>query len=576
MKVHRLSESLISKIAAGEVIERPASVVKELVENSLDAGAKNIRIETEEGGRRLIRVVDDGCGMGREDLLIAIERHATSKIRDERDLFRIGTLGFRGEALPAIAAVSWMEIETRCEDDETGSRLEIEGGLAPLGKTLKQGSCGRNRGTSITIRNLFYNTPARLKFLKSRETEYSHISNLVEALALSHPEVGFALDDEIHSPPQIHCRDRIGDLFGSELRDSLREISCPRLPLEMVGLVAGHQMTSSTAKSLYFFVNGRFVRDRTLTHAVLSAYENLLMKHRYPWVFLYLSVPPELVDVNVHPTKSEVRFAQASLVHDLVKEGVRAVLCENVASGLVRNVSEIPENLSERHIETGRFSAGKPWTGGKSSDNDARVSQEIGEMSLTSPYLKIIGQVHSTYLLCETPDKLILIDQHAAHERIGFEKLKRQYETGGVSRQALLIPETFEMKPSEAEILKMYLADLQKFGLEVEPFGRSSFILRAVPALLAGEDCVKLLVDLVDELQSFGKLGPLEEKIHEVLETIACHRQIRAGETLTHEEIGALIDEMEKTDRSYSCAHGRPTKVEIPFSEIEKWFKRRI
>lgn len=577
-RIKKLPEDLISKIAAGEVIERPASVVKELVENAIDAGARNIRIEVGEGGRQFIRIIDDGCGMNSEELLLALERHATSKIQNYQDLFNIQTLGFRGEALPSVAAVSWMSIETNDGSNE-GIRIQIEGG-----KTKHQGAFARDRGTTVEVRNLFFNTPARLKFLKGRETEFSHIANWLEAVALSSPEIGFILThhlatgqvrEEIRTPPRKNLRERIRDLLGPEIEASLRPISCSGRAMELTGFVSDHNVTSALAKSLFFFVNNRFVRDRTLQHAVMSGYENLMMKHRYPWVFLYLSVKPDVVDVNVHPTKSEVRFAQGSLVHDLVREGVRRVLRGDKITEPARGAS--PISCETRPTPSIDF----PLVQGFPAENHSVqrwVSDkfsEISETPLAGSY-KIIGQVHATYLLCETPDKLILIDQHAAHERIGFEKLKKEFEAGEVSKQILLLPETFELKPSDAEILRLYLDELKRFGLEVDSFGPNSFALRAIPTLLMGEDSVTLIQDLIEELKSYGKLTPLQERIHEVLETIACHRQIRAGDRLHQEEIEALLQEMTQTNFSYSCPHGRPVKVEISFEEIERWFRRRV
>lgn len=585
-QIRRLPEQLIGKIAAGEVIERPASVVKELVENAIDAGSKNIRIEIEEGGRQLIRVIDDGSGMIREELELSVERHTTSKIVSEEDLFRIRTLGFRGEALSSIAAVSKLTLESRREGSgEEGCRLEIEGG-----RLLKISPAARETGTTVSVRNLFFNTPARLKFLKSRETEFSHIAQSVEAIALAKSEVGFLLTHragevsrrELQTPPRTSFRDRIVDLLGSEIGDSLIPISVSRNHLELTGFVSPHDVNSPSAKSLTFFVNGRVVRDRTLQHAVLSAYENLLMKHRYPWVFLNLHLSADRVDVNVHPTKSEVRFADSQLVHELVREGVRKGLSEGLLQGPAElayaqtGPRPLPQPPSSPFPTEGRptevFSEGFEDL----SEAEGRVSQKPGENTFVGPSRKIIGQVHGTYLLVETPEKLILIDQHAAHERIGFEKLKSQFETGGVVQQHLLVPQTFELKPSEAEILKHYLDDLHQFGLDLEPFGRSSFVIRSVPVLLVGEDVVGLIIDLIDAFHEEGKLSPLEEKVHQILETIACHRQIRAGDRLSEPEIEALLREMEQTNFSYSCPHGRPAILQIPFDEIEKWFKRRL
>ncbi|MBI2501145.1 MAG: DNA mismatch repair endonuclease MutL [Deltaproteobacteria bacterium] len=578
-KIQKLSESLIAKIAAGEVIERPYSVVKELVENSIDAGAKNIEIGIAEGGRKEIRVADDGCGMGRDQALLAIERHATSKLHTEEDLFKIQTLGFRGEALPSIAAVSMMTLESSGRG-EAANRIEVEGG-----KVLQIASSARNGGTTITVNNLFFNTPARLKFMKSRETEFSHIARWVEQVALSHPEIGFVLTHrtgdigsarrELQTQGRAETRERIGDLFGPEIEKSLRPISFGRAGIELCGYLADHQVTSTTPRTLFFFVNGRIVRDRTLQHAVLQGYENLLMKHRYPWVFLYLTVSPDSVDVNVHPTKAEVRFANSQQVHELVRQSVRKSLSPSPSM-----VTKVSDSLSRPSapstmLRTGSLRAGqgeRVLLPVEPSPSDGR-----GEIKpMLSSRVRVIGQVHSTYLVCEVPDKLVLIDQHAAHERIGFEKLKRQFEGGGIERQSLLIPKTFEVKPSEAEILKLYVEDLERFGFELEPFGRSSFVLRAVPALLSDRDCSGLIVDLIDSLQAEGKLEPLTERAHHVLETIACHRQVRAGDQLSTQEIEALLNQMGSTDFSYSCPHGRPSVLEVPFDEIEKWFKRRL
>lgn len=569
-QIRRLPEPLIAKIAAGEVIERPFSVVKELVENSIDAGARNIQVEVEEGGRKRIAVIDDGCGMKEEEALLALERHATSKLASEEDLFKIRTLGFRGEALPSIAAVSFLKLETNAS--EVGVRIEVEGG-----RIVKTGASPLPQGTRISVQNLFFNTPARLKFMKSKETEFSHIAGWVEAISLARPEIGFVLrhngKTELKSEPRQEARLRIQDILGADLAEFLRPLSISRHRMELTGFVSDHQATGTSAKSLFFFVNGRFVKDRTLQHAVLSAYENLLMKHRYPWVVLYLAVPPDFVDVNVHPTKSEVRFANGSLVHELVREGVRSVLGErtkDIASGACGTRSLEWDNGGRRETS--------PLPATAATSNQWLRSDKSSAPPATSlvPFVRIIGQVHGTYLICETPDKLILIDQHAAHERIGFEKLKRQFEEGGIAKQQLLIPQNFDLRPSQGEILKKYLDELNRVGLEIEFFGGNTFILRTVPTLLEGTDVVGLIQELIESLDSFGKLTPLEEKIHEILERMACHRQVRAGDRLGIEEIEALLKEMRSTNFSGQCPHGRPSILEAPFDEIEKWFKRRL
>lgn len=564
-KIRRLPESLVAKIAAGEVVERPFSVIKELVENAIDAGATQIEIEAEDGGRKRMAVIDDGCGMTEEEALLSLERHATSKLANEEDLFRIRTLGFRGEALPSIAAVSFMTLESR-RRDSTGPavRIEIQGG-----EIVRKMASSLPRGTRISIENLFFNTPARLKFLKSKETEFSHIAVWIESIALSRPDIGFVLKHngkvEIRSVSQKEMRERIGEILGMEIAEFLHPVEANRGQLRLTGFVSDHRAGSTQAKSLFFYVNGRIVRDRTLQHAVLNAYEGLLMKHRYPWAVLHLSVPPEFVDVNVHPTKSEVRFTNGRLVHELVREGVREVL------SIGRGVS--PAAAAE-------LAQPFPLTPHEGLDTGAPLP--IWEREIAFPEtvkgegVRIIGQVHGTYLICETPEKMILIDQHAAHERIGFEKLKGQYESGGLQRQHLLIPQNFDLRPSQGEVLKKYLDDLAHLGLEIEFFGGNTFILRTIPTLLEGTDVVSLVEELIESLQSFEKLTPFDEKVHQVLERMACHQQVRAGDRLTHEEIEALLKEMGTTRFSGQCPHGRPSVLEVPFDEIEKWFKRRV
>lgn len=557
MPIQKLSESLVAKIAAGEVIERPASVVKELVENSIDAGSTSIQIVIEEGGRKGITIVDDGCGMSADQALLALERHATSKIASDDDLFRIRTLGFRGEALPSIAAVSWMTLETKA------TRIEIEGG-----KIVNQLASSLPVGTRITVRNLFFNTPARLKFLKSKETEFSHIAQLVETLALANPGVGFQLTHqgrkELSSPPRNRPVDRVQDILGADIASLLLPFQGGRGGCEIFGFCAAHQVTHSSSKGIYLFVNGRAVRDRLLQHAVMAAYEHLLMKGRYPWVVAYLQVPPDFVDVNVHPTKNEVRFAQSQVVHELVRETIRKTLQGESLSG------KLPLPVRGEGGGEGEWSSLSP------PPQSSPLQGEEAHFLPFSPDLRIIGQIHSTYLICETPEKLILIDQHAAHERIGFEKLKRQFETGEIPRQPLLLPQSFDLSPSETELLKQYLPELISFGIEVDFFGGHTFLLRSLPVLLADTDCVALLRDLVATLKDHEKLTPLTERVHEILERMACHAQVRAGDRLSLPEIEALLQEMEKTNFAYSCPHGRPALLQISFGEMERWFKRKL
>jgi DNA mismatch repair protein MutL len=572
-KIRRLPDLLISKIAAGEVIERPFSVVKELVENSIDAGAKNIEVEVEEGGRKRITVIDDGCGMSRDEALLALERHATSKLASEEDLFRISTLGFRGEALPSIASVSHLTLETAADGEAV--RIEVEGG-----KIVKTIASSLHAGTRISIQNLFFNTPARLKFLKTKETEFSHIAAWLESIALAKPEIGFILRHngkvELRALRQTERRLRIQEILGTEVAEFLHPVEFIRSGMSLTGFASDHRATGTSAKSLFLFVNGRIVRDRTIQHAVLSAYENLLMKHRYPWTVLYLTVPPDFVDVNVHPQKSEVRFANGSLVHEFVKSGVKSVLrkASEASGSLSPALAELAPSLE---AAAGRYQPDPPSGVLFSSDWVAQTGPQSLQQTPSAFYAaRVLGQVHSTYLVCETDDKLILIDQHAAHERIGFEKLKKQYEEAGIAKQQLLIPQSFDLRPSQGEILKKYLEELSRVGLEIEYFGGNTFILRTMPILLEGTDIVELIEELIESLQSFEKLTPFNEKIHEVLERMACHQQVRAGDRLSNEEIEYLLKEMKNTSHAGQCPHGRPSVLEVPFDEIEKWFKRRV
>ncbi len=598
-RIQKLSEDLISKIAAGEVIERPFSVVKELVENSIDAGASEIQVDVEEGGRKKIVILDNGIGMTAEEADLALQRHATSKIRSDDDLFNIRTLGFRGEAMPSIAAISFMGLETvSAQEGEIASKLEIEGG-----RVVKRSASPLTRGTRISIERLFFNTPARLKFLKSKETEFSHISNWLESMALCRPDIQFILKHqgktELYAPAVDDLRWRIKDVLGEEIAEFSRKVDFRRGDMAVYGYVTDHRVTSTSSKSIFFFVNGRMVRDRTLQHAVMAAYENLLMHHRYPWVVLHLTVPPDFVDVNVHPTKSEVKFAQSNLVHELVRSALRDVLQgvseerKEVLSGSGGSDSGsdflafAPANSIHpaKSVQLDGF-GGLPLSTSKTgAESDfsgsfsfapAPYAKKSLPLSFVGNEIRVIGQVHQTYLLCETSDKLILIDQHAAHERIGFEKLKRQLEEGGIHKQQLLIPRTFDLRPSQGEILKKYAPDLAQVGLEIEHFGGNTFLLRSLPTLLERTDVIELIEDMVDSLQSVEKLTPFHQRIHEILERMACHAQVRAGDALTTPEIEALISEMRKTNFAGQCPHGRPSVLEVPFTDMEKWFKRRV
>lgn len=589
-----LSESLINKIAAGEVIERPASVVKELLENSLDAGAKKIDIEIEEGGRKTILVRDDGEGILPAELHLAVSRHATSKLLEDEDLFSIRTLGFRGEALASIAAVSKLTITSHCLHQGPPARqIAIEGG-----KIISENDAGHPLGTTVSVKSLFYQTPARLKFLKSAETEINHIVDHVTRMALAHPKVAFRLKHNgrkiVSAEITTDLKQRVSDLFGSDMSQNCFEIissSSPlfpqaSFPLSVSGLVGHPQISRSHQKNIFIIVNGRGVRDKVIYHALLEAHRNLLMHHKYPFIVLELNLPSETVDINVHPAKSEVRFLDSALVHRVVYDTVRKTLegepwkekepNSPPVDSFVPSLSQAVASSPDQQLETFNHS-GANWY---SQPKPSSAGKEIHYNTVPYSTLKVIGQLMGTYLVCEgagsqgTP-RLVIIDQHAAHERIGFEKLCHQVREGQVASQNLLIPIPVDLKPTEGEILKIYADEIKSFGFEIDFFGGCTFIIRAVPCLLMDKVNFKdLILDLIGDILEKGKLVSLNDRINEVLARMACHGAIRANHPLTHDEIFALLGELDRHQNTSFCPHGRPVAVDVQKGELERWFKR--
>jgi len=591
--IQLLDENLIHKIAAGEVVERPVSVVKELVENAIDAGATRIHVEIEKGGIAAIKVSDDGCGIPAQDLSLALKRHATSKIQAAEDLFSLKTLGFRGEALPSIAAVSRFRLESATESSAPlGTAIEVEEGRLGLIQEI-----GRPRGTTVTVRDLFYTVPARLKFLKRPETEWGHIQDLLTALALFHLDIEWRLDHNqkqtIFCPPTPDFRSRVLDLFGRQAFEALYPVERSTAELKLRGLISHPNFSQKSNRQIFVFVNGRFVQDRMVNHAVVSGYRGLLMTQQFPMVILDLQVKPDWVDVNVHPTKREVRFANSQVVHHLISETLR------------RSLDTAPWRQGPRDEDSGFFSMEglpeKATAPGFRSDTAPRDRQEaqfgvqealsdfmaatpavpwssttpqarVGTLSFIE--LRVLGQLGATYLVCDHRGSLVLIDQHAAHERIGFERLKKAHLTGTVARQILLHPISFELKEHESRVLLDLAPRLEELGLVVECFGENSFVLKAVPVLLQGCDEISLIRDLVEQVEAEGRLQSLQDHLEHLLATMACHRQIRAGDRLHPEEMRSLLNELEGTPRSYHCPHGRPVMVQVEAGEIEKWFKR--
>jgi DNA mismatch repair protein MutL len=603
-------------IAAGEVVERPSSVVKELVENSLDAGAREIVVEIERGGRKMIRVADDGEGMSRDDAFLCLERHATSKLRKPEDLSALTTLGFRGEALPAIASVSRLTLQTCGNDDGEGVEVHVEGG------TIRQSrEMGLPRGTLIDVRNLFFNTPARRKFLRRDETEIGHIADVVTKQALAHPDVQFRLLHNGRCLFEVRrdssLAERIAAFLGRPLLKQLLPVEIEDDgDLALSGYICPPEVNRSTSGAIYTFINGRCIRDRVVQHAVIEGYRNLLMKGRFPVVVLFLKLDPAMVDVNVHPTKHEVRFRDQRRVHDFIAASLKQTLqpaawldnapaqqpspeaqSQPSVSPPVTSQYPLPHNpettaasgreqIQESLDRYARRSSGMPPAarpyspppgsapGGATSDPELEMEREQERRSGFFSSLRYLGQYHNSYLLCQQDDDLLLIDQHAAHERIRFEKLRRDYRRGQVPRQGLLFPEVVEFDFKAAAALQEGLDTLAAFGFEIEPFGGKAFAVKSVPAVLGQTNVEELLHDVAADLETIGKSGVPDDAVDEFLMRLACHGVIRANQALAPPEVQALLDELDQVDFKAHCPHGRPVQVRLSLAEIERLFKR--
>jgi DNA mismatch repair protein MutL len=579
MSIKLLSESLISRIAAGEVVERPASVVKELVENSLDAGASEISVWVEGSGSNLIRVSDNGGGIPFEEMALAIESHATSKLQEESDLLKIATLGFRGEALSSIASVSKMELLSRTKDHETGSKLQLEGGT--IGEPTMMGS---PVGTTVEVHDLFYNIPARRKFLKSPSTELSHISDVINRMALSHSPVHFRL---------YHAGKTLSDfVVTSRLEDRLQQVLGPDVSGSMVPFTGSHGQVKisgylstaptsfSNSRYLLSFVNQRFVRDKIITHAILQGYETLLMKGRYPAVVLFLTVPYGEVDVNVHPAKFEVRFRKQSEIHDAVVGAVRGGLKSEAKEPGFKTSPGVwpsPINVREGPVSYGTIFRDNLRLFRNDLFRSDTVETPSGAQGIRKGFfssLNILGQLLGCYIVCQSQEGMALIDQHAAHERIAFEKMRLQIQQGKMERQDLLIPQVFELPFAEAAILGQWLDGLEHLGFTVEGFGGDSFAIKSVPALFPAGDYRDVMRRMIAELAEIGHSTELNQELEERLMTLACHNVIRANRSLTREEIYALLEELDGIEFATQCPHGRPVLVEFSQSQLERMFKR--
>jgi DNA mismatch repair protein MutL len=592
--LRRLPSNLVNQIAAGEVVERPASAVKELVENAIDAGSRRIAVSLKEGGRTFLSVVDDGVGMTREELALAVERHCTSKLPAD-DLADIRTLGFRGEALPSIASVSRFTITSRLHSDRSGAdtawALAIDGGAKGEPKPAAHPS-----GTRVEVRDLFFATPARLKFLKEPRTESSHVADAMRRLAMAHPEISFRLESEertlLDLPMAVSLLERLAAIMGREFASNALEIDANREGFRLTGFAGLPTLNRPTSQHQYLFVNGRPVRDKLLAGAVRGAYQDFLARDRNPMVALFLEAPTELVDVNVHPAKTEVRFRDAGIVRGLIVGALRTALS---AAGHRASTTVSDAALGAFRPHTGYSTPLPMWNGRSSSmprglaeaamqfmaplaEPSARADSPVDPVNgngVHCPLGVARAQLHETYIVAQTNEGVVIVDQHAAHERLLHEKLKHQLEAEGVKRQALLLPEVVDVGEDGARRLAQRAAELADMGLVLEPFGLGAVVVRETPALLGEADVQGLVRDLADELAEMGDHLSLKEKVEEVCGTLACHTSVRAGRRLTVEEMNALLRQMEATPHSGQCNHGRPTYVELKLADIERLFGRR-
>ncbi len=575
-RIQVLSEDVQNLIAAGEVVERPASAVKELVENAIDAGASEIRVDIEAGGTKQIRISDDGCGMDEDDMALAVQSHATSKLSSPDDLDHIETMGFRGEALASIAAVSKMTLESKPKGsaDQEGHRLTIEGGK--VAGIEKQGLA---EGTSITIKDLFYNTPARQKFLRTPKTEQGHIKDMIQRLALANPEIRFHLSAEgrdiVNAFSVEDQQQRAVEILGSTLVKGSYECHEDAGGIRIYGLVGDPSLSKNGPKNIYWFVNRRPVKDRLLNHAVQEAFRSLIPRGLHPFSMLFIQMPTGEVDVNVHPTKSEVRFLNSQAIHRLVSQAVKKTLggrSHTMDEGRGRKVAEQCPTANGPMIV--------PMSGGDIVEQPCgREMTTNNEQPLftTGPFssLRPIGQFRKSYLLCERGDgTLVIIDQHAAHERIGYEKLKEQYQTTRVERQGLLIPDVVTISAKAVGYLEEALSALGEIGWEIEHFGGDSFCIKGIPALLGNIDAKVVLEELAREIMDFGTFNSNDEKIDLLIKISACHAQIRFGDRLEMGEIQHLLREMDAFEWTDRCPHGRRAVHEISQTDLGKWFDR--
>ncbi|NDK38695.1 DNA mismatch repair endonuclease MutL [Pseudoxanthomonas gei] len=602
MQIRQLPDILINQIAAGEVVERPASVVKELVENALDAGALRIDIDLEEGGIRLIRIRDDGGGIAPEQLPLAVARHATSKIASLDDLESVATLGFRGEALPSIASVSRFSLSSRRAIDAHGSLLQVEGGK--LGEVTPKAQAP---GTTVEVRELFYNVPARRKFLRAERTELGHIEEWLRSLALARPDVELRVShngrpSRRYKPDLLESTLRLNETLGDDFARQALRVEHDAAGLRLHGWIGLPSYSRASADQQYLYVNGRAVRDRNIAHAVKMAYQDVLFHGRQPAYVLFLEIDPSRVDVNVHPAKHEVRFRDTRLVHDFVYRTLQAALADTRAGSIAAATQGAADNafFPGNSSPAGQYASSVSWSPTQQSalglgeapaayaalyaqtpmpaqawspQSDQQPLPASSNASIP-PLGYAIAQLHGIYILAENADGLIVVDMHAAHERIGYEKLKNAHDGIGLHSQPLLVPMSLAVAEREAEVAEREAETLATLGFDVSRSGPQSLSIRAVPALLAQAEPVALLRDVLTDLREHGESRRIAAARDELLSTMACHGAVRANRRLTVPEMNALLREMEITERSGQCNHGRPTWARFSLAEIDRWFMR--
>ena len=591
-RIRQLSEGTVNRIAAGEVVERPAAAIKELVENAMDAGATRIDIAASNGGADLLLVEDDGIGMNADDLTLAIQRHATSKLPmagGEDDLSHIVTMGFRGEALPSIGAVSRLSIASRTKDGEA-AEIRIDGGRVqgPMPAAFR----GRGQhGTRAEVRELFYATPARLKFLKSSRSEDLAIIDIVKRLAMARPDISFSLVLDgrraLDLPAEPDLMDgrlpRLARIMGRDFGDNAASVEAGREGVSLSGYAGLPTYNRANAAMQFLFVNGRPVRDKLLVGAVRGAYADFLARDRHPALALFLECDPAFVDVNVHPAKTEVRFRDAGLVRGLIVGALKHALTEAghrasttvAGSALAAFQRQSPSPFQSPNIFSAVGVREAPASYAAALPMSVRMEEAPVEPTPDTPLGVARAQLHETYVVAQTADGIVIVDQHAAHERLVYERMKKALANGGIARQPLLIPEVVDLDPSEVTRVSERAAELAELGLVIEAFGPDAVVVREVPAMLGRLDVKGLVRDLADEIAETGNALSLKERLEEVSGTLACHMSVRAGRRLNAEEMNALLREMEATPHSGQCNHGRPTYVELKLADIEKLFGRR-